>query len=171
MVVIHPMNTKFKQKELILKSLVLAYVSTFFIGIFLTLAFKYTYGSVPVSLCLPFIDPPNSFLMIKIITWFAALSQTASSVIILIMHALLVKILKNSKRHEGIHKSSDDSSLFVHLIIITASNIVSWIPANGIYITAMFLATYPTDLIIWATVIGLPLNSVLNPSIFIIVMA
>ena len=168
MVVIHPMSTKFKKIKFILKSLVLAYIFTFLLGLLLTLAFKYTHKNVPIHLCLPFVDPSDSFLMIKVITWFVALSQTASSVIILIMHALLVKILKDSKRHERISKPSDDSSLIVHLIVITTSNIISWIPANGIYITAMFLPTYPTDLIIWTTVIGLPLNSVINPFIFII---
>ena len=38
-----------------------------------------------------------------------------------------------------------------------------------IYTAAMFLSTYPIDLIIWTTAVGLPLNSILNPSVFIII--
>ena len=78
--------------------------------------------------------------------------------------------LKESQKTVGQSKSNQDSdtALVIQLIVITTSNILSWFPANGIYIAAMLLSTYPVDLILWAVVIGMPLSSIINLSMFII---
>ena len=60
-----------------------------------------------------------------------------------------------------------DSILIIQLVVITVSNIICWFPSNSIYITAMFSSTYPISLLIWTTVIGLPINSLINPLTFI----
>ena len=67
-------------------------------------------------------------------------------------------------------KSRQDSNLalIIQLILITTSNILCWFPASCVYISAMFLSTYPIDIVIWTTVIVLPINSIVNPSIFIL---
>ena len=108
--------------------------------------------------------------MVKVMTWSVAITQTATSTILIIMHIVLVKMLKKSQKNIRKSKSEEisDVALIFQLIVITTSNIVSWFPANGVYIAAIFLNTYPIDLIIWTTVIGLPLNSIINPSVFII---
>ena len=54
------------------------------------------------------------------------------------------------------------------LIITSTSNIICWFPANVIYLSAMFLSSYSIDLVIWTTVIITPINSIINPSVFII---
>ena len=82
------------------------------------------------------------------------------------MHIVLVNKLKESQ--QNIRKSVSDSVLIAQLIFITLSNILCWFPAKGIYAAAMCLSTYPIDLIIWTTIIGLPINSIINPSIFLI---
>ena len=62
------------------------------------------------------------------------------------MHIVLVKEFKKSKTNIRKSKSddySDAAALISQLIrpIITASNILCWFPANGIYIAAMFLSS------------------------------
>ena len=60
------------------------------------------------------------------------------------MHIVLIKEFKKSKTNIRKSKSDDDSdaaALISQLIIITASNILCWFPANGIYIAAMFLSS------------------------------
>ena len=83
---------------------------------------------------------------------------------------ILVKRLKESQKTLGKSKSSHDSdtALIIQLTVITTSNILSWFPADGIYIAAMFLSTYPVDLILRAAVLGMPINSVMNPFVLII---
>ena len=170
MLVICPINTKFKESEFVLKSVVLCYLLSFLAALLVTYYFKLTYEHLTFSLCLPFIDPTGSVIMIKIIILYTVISQTISSVTIIIMHILLVKGLKEAKKNTGQSKSSFDSNtpLFLQLILITTSSILCWFPANGIYIAAMLLSTYPTDLIIWTTVAGLPINAIINPSVIII---
>ena len=56
--------------------------------------------------------------------------------------------------------------VIVHLIVITGSNILCWFPANGIYVATMFLSSYPIDLIIWTSIICLPINFIINPIVF-----
>ena len=107
--------------------------------------------------------------MSHITTWFVVITQTITSVTILVLHIVLVRHFKKSKTNIRNSKSDDDSdaaALITQLIIITASNILCWFPANGIYIAAMFLSSYPTDLIIWSILVSLPLNSIINPSVF-----
>ena len=76
MVVIYPIDTNFKKTEFVTKSILVLYISSLFIAIFITYYFKFTYDILPISLCLPFIDPTNSILLIKIITWLVVITQT-----------------------------------------------------------------------------------------------
>ncbi len=81
----------------------------------------------------------------------------------------LVLNLKESKKNFHKSKSTEDSDtgLVIQLVAISAPNILCWCPANVIFIAAMFQSTYPVDLILWTAVIGMPLNSVTNPVVFI----
>ena len=86
------------------------------------------------------------------------------------MHIILGKTFKESYKNVRKSNAEDDShiAIIIQLSVITISNVIYWFPVNGIYIAAMTLSTYPINLIIWSTVIGLPLNSITNPSVFII---
>ena len=64
MIVINSIETKFKTTTFILKSIAFTYAMSFFYCSFLS--FKLKYEILPNSLCLPFIDPTYSFIMIKV---------------------------------------------------------------------------------------------------------
>ena len=54
------------------------------------------------------------------------------------------------------------------LILISTSNILCWFPTNAIYLSAMYLPIYPINLVIWTTEIIMPINSVINPCVFLL---
>ena len=88
------------------------------------------------------------------------------------MHIILVNEILQSQKSIRKSKSEDNTLLIIQLIVITLSNILCWFPVNAVYVSAMFLPTYPTypvDLVIWSTVLGLPINSLINPIVFIII--
>ena len=58
--------------------------------------------------------------------------------------------------------------MMFQFISSSTSNILCWFPANGIYLSAMFLSVYPINLVIWTTVIIIPINSVINPGVFLL---
>ena len=165
MIVIYPVDTKFKQSKFVSRTLAFLFLASFLISVFISSTYKIKEKYIPTSLCLPYIDPTQEVLMIKLITWFVVITQLLTSVLILSMHILLVVKLKESEKCIKILKYSYYSKtvLIVQLISITVSNILCWFPANAIFVASMFLSKYPIDLIIWMTVIVLPMNSVINP--------
>lgn len=170
MVVIYPVDTRFKRTKFTIKTLFLMYISSFLMSAGITLIMKFSYAQLPLSLCSPFIDPTNSIIMTDIVTWIVVMGQIITSFAILVAHVVLVYKMRESAKRVQKSKTGDDSDipLVIQLVIITTSNILCWFPANGIYILAMFLTRYPTDLVIWTTVGSLPINSLINPTVFAI---
>ena len=133
------------------------------------MAIKFTEKQLPTSLCSPFIDPSHSSISTNVITWVVIITQSISSVIIGLMHILLINEVTKSKRSLKIPKSEVENKMMYQLILTSTTNILCWIPANGIYLSAMFLSIYPINLVIWATVVVMPINSVINPFVFIMI--
>ncbi len=170
MVVINPVDTEFKKTHFVICPLVFVFVLSVLVSGIVTFSVTVTTDALSTSLCLPFIDPTNQILMIEVITWFVAVMQCLTSTSILLMHLLLVRATIDSQRDIRISKSGEASKvvLVVQLCIITMSNILCWFPANGIYIAAMFLSSYPTELVTRSTAVAMPFNSVANPLVFLI---
>ena len=167
MVIIFPLKTKFKNTKFITMNLISLTTVSIFATVFITIMYKHNETHVPSALCLPFIDPTGKVFMIHTLTWFLGISQLITSVSILVMHILVVFKLKHSQKLTVMSKPHfSDTSIIVQLTIISLSNILCWFSTSAIYITAMLVSTYPVSLIIWVTVLGLPINSVINPIIF-----
>ena len=126
MAVVHSIETKFKRLHFVVKSIVLKYVVSFLIAFLTTVYFKLFNGNLTISLCLPFVDPSSSVTMIKVITWLVIISQSVTSVVIIVMHINLVIKIKDSTKH--IRKSTPDKDsntpMIIQLITITTSNIM-----------------------------------------------
>ena len=168
MVVIKPLNTKFKDNSLVTKWLFIIFIVSLFFASVITVTVKLGSNSLPFYLCFPFIDPTNSIKSIKIITWVAVVTQFVTSVIILLMNMLLIHQLFQSPKDIGHSKSNLKASMVIQLILLTVFNFICWFPMNGIYISAMFLPSYPTKMIIWSVLFVMPLNSFFNPLLFLI---
>ena len=169
-IVLYPMTSKFKDMQFVSKILYSVFIFTFVTSLMVTLFTKFIHEKMPLSLCLPFLDPTSSLLTIKVITWCTVFTESFTSVVIIIMHFLLMIKVKESDKNIRSTRSIQLSniSLIIQLVIITLSNIICWFPANAIFVSAMFLSRYPTELVMWTTVIGVPVNSIINPLVFLI---
>ena len=171
MVVIYPMKTKFRRKNFVLKLCIVLFILTFVLCGIILLLYDTFEGILPSRLCLPFIDPIGSMIS-KVVTWLIATTQSISSVLILFLHVLLFMNIKASQKLflRSRSKEYSNKSILFQLLSISFSNILCLFPTNSIYIAAMLMTEYPMNLIMWAMVTSLPINSIVNPLIFCTVL-
>ncbi len=171
-VVSHPFDTKFKEVKSVLKMLSVILFASLVFGASITLMVKFTAICLPLSLCTPFVDPTKS-LVTAFLTWLVVVTQLVTSVTILVLHILLVTSLKESQKRTAEMKRGHESNtaLIIQLILLTVSNMLCWFPTNIIYVLTMFLKRYPTELAVWTVVGVTPINSIVNPSLFLILQA
>ena len=169
LVVIFPMKRRRNSWKHTLYEVTTILLMSFLISFFLTIIFQFSEKHLPTSLCLPFIDPSGSSILTKIISWIIICSQSMSTIVIVVIHAILLSEVKKVKKSFEATQSYKYSSkkMMYQLILTSISNILCWFPANAVYIAAMFLSSYPIDLVIWTAVMIMPLNSIFNPIIFI----
>ena len=166
MVVINPLDTRFMKRDVVIKYLLILMLVSMSISMILTFLMKLFQEKLPLNLCLPFVDPTNSILLIKLIAWSVAFVQTMISIVIIALHLFLVQNLRHSQKMAKSSAENSNKSIIMQLALITTSNIICWVPTNVIYLTSLFLQRYPTDLVIWTTILVTPLNSVVNPAVF-----
>ena len=168
--IVYPLKSRIKSQKDAFYQLSLTHLFAGCLSIFLTLVVQFTEKRLPTSLCLPFIDPSGISAFTKVISWITIVSQSIFSVIISIMHTFLIihvnKSLGTLQKSQSL-KNSNKTMLSL-LILTSTSNIVCWFPVNAVYISAMFLSVYPINLVIWTTVAIMPVNSMINPSVFVL---
>ena len=171
MVVIYPLNTRFKQVAFVRKIVVNTSASVISLVICIAMYTKLFTRYIGNDLCLPFVDQTKSVLQTKILVWLISVVQTIEPFIITIIHIVIFKTKKESgekiRKSKPVHESN--ASLIIRLALSSISNFLCWFPVNGVYISAMFLPTYSYDMIIWSTLLGLSFNPIMMPSIFIII--
>ena len=124
---------------------------------------------IPSNLCSPFIDPTDSLIEIKISTWLVTLFQWIYLSFIIFMNIILNNHLKLSLKVGIITSKIKSGTITMQFMLVTASNLICWLPSGIIYVTSLLVSKYPTDLLIWTTVIITPINAVINP-IFIMLL-
>ena len=169
--ILYPLKTRIKSQKEAIYQLSIIHLFALCVSIFLTLVLKFTEKHVPTSLCLPFIDPSGSSILSKVISCIVIIIQSIFSVIISAMNIFSIMHVNKSvgfmQKSESLINPKNKLMLF-QLILTSISNMLCWFPVNAIYISAMFLSVYPSNLVIWTTVIIMPLNSMINPCIFIL---
>lgn len=138
-------------------------------SITIVLLFSLYENSMPMRLCLPFLDPANCSLLSKLFAWFSATTQVTNSAFILLLYISLGMYLQKMHHQAKEIRASGGFSLnsvLAQLVIVSVSNVICWCPTSILYISAMFLPRYPVHLVIWATVCVTPMNSVINPLVF-----
>ena len=168
MLVWYPVDTKFKDQNFVLKSVLFLVTFSLIICLSVTIILRIHFRILPMSLCLPFVDPLNSVFLTKIVVWSSIPIQSMLSIVILIIYVLLALRL-NKEKGNGIEQKSIHTSyrgLILQLVLITVCNMLCWFSTNGIYLTTIILTKYPTQVVIWSTVIIIPINSIVNPTVF-----
>ena len=167
-VVMYPLSNKLKRTNFIIKISTSVFIVTLSSVVLMT-----TINRLPQihnNLCLPFVDPTNSNLMVKVIAWSTGLMQVVTIVLIAFIHILVIKNVKESQKKIGQYKSYQQTTtaLSIQLFILTLINMLGWITSSAIYISTMFQSTFSNDLIVFATIIALPFGSIMNPAIFLL---
>ena len=171
MVVLSPMTTTFKRTKFVLRSTVISALTAivFSLGMtFLTWFFDKNH-SLSHSLCSPFVDPTRYVITIQICTWITALFQISAAIFIVVVHSKLFLALKTHEKtmEEARTKQKSNTPALVQLVLFTLSSFFCWVPKNIIHLVFLFLPTYPTVVLIWVSVVVTPMNSVVNPLVFI----
>ncbi len=171
LVVLFPMDTKCKDTAFVVKCVMLIFfVSCLISGGLLSAVIVVVYPAIPTSLCIPYVDPSDQVIPIKVHTWITVILQFVATVFILVVYIALLNNLKASQKRLQSAKSSKRSSnatLVIQIIIITCSNIICWIPSGVIYIITMFMERYPTSMIVWNLFAVTPVNSMINPVVLV----
>ena len=165
MIVIYPLETRFKNLKFISYCLNLIFIFSLSLVFFATSAIKIHMKHASTPLCLPFVDPTKSKVELIVITWFVSISQFLTSLVILSLYIVLVQNVQKCIKKIDSNKFSV-SNLIIQLVLLTLSNFLCWVPCN-IFISTMFLPKYPMSLVTWTTVAVMPLRSVTNPAVFI----
>ena len=166
LLVFKPFESKHKQNYFTVSWISFMYVVTLSISFFLTCLIRFNSIILPTPLCMPFIDPTHSILLMKIITMCIVITQTSSSVTIIIMFWLLITQIKKSAKHFGMKRKND--KLFTMLVLTACSAITCWLLPNFMYLVAMFVPQYPYSLVVVTVALILPFNAIFMHSILIL---
>ena len=133
-------------------------------------AFLFSGAQINTDLCVPFVDPTGSVTLVTITKWFVICLQSITPVATTVIHCIIYRQVKKSKKAVGISKSKDESikGLICQLVIQDVSNFLCCYPASVIYLLCMFLVAYPANLVAWSIVLVLPINPIMIPVIFIV---
>ncbi len=169
MVVLHPLESKFKENSFVLKPMILIMAIGFFISICVTTTTALWTEIIPFSLCSPFFDPTHSYIILHINTWFVASLQLLSICFICCAYGKL--ILEVMESQEAVMKSTSKqkshTQLKLQLFFVIGFDMLTWIPSSTIHILSHFIGKFPTEIVLWTAVAISPVNSIVNPIVFV----
>ncbi len=174
-IVCNPIKTKFKFSSFVLVHLAgvsgLMFAFNFVMVLVTWVNLEQIGQHIPTSFCSPLVDPLSQVLAIKCLLWFTTFWQLFSALFITIIHIKLYFELEASRKKVEFlsMQIKSDVALISQLIAVTLSTLFCWIPSSVIYVVAMVAQSYPIEMVLWATLIISPLNSLLNPVIFLTV--
>ena len=119
----------------------------------------------PSSLCSLFIDPSYSLTEIKIISLLVTLVQVVAFTFISAFYLCLIRTLKETHEQSSVISKTVNR---LQLIFSTASSLIGWLPSSIIFLSCLFLPTYPTALPMWTTIILVPTTSLTNLLIYLV---
>ena len=141
-------------------------------GQIIVMSFSMTFGIIvkhqvsPNDLCFPFTDPIGGSWPSISLTVVVSFLQVFIILITLVMYMLMIKILR---KPEAKSSSNDKSRKHVlkHVILLTLSKVLSWIPSNIIYLTSLGMEKYPILMIYWIIGIVAPMNAIIIPFLLV----
>ena len=123
---------------------------------------------IPTQLCSPFIDPTDSIAAVRFVTIVVAVLQISAFLFIVIMYFQLLQFMTKVKQQMLIKSKLMSRGLVTQLLLVTVSNLAGWFPSSLIFLASLFQSKYPVNLLIWTTIMALPINSIINPLIFLL---
>ena len=169
-VTMSPLHSKFKLVSSTCRSIMSIFVLALGISVSFTFAYIYSSDSIlPTALCNIFYNPLGCKIK-HFSALFLAILQFATCFAVTFMYFLLYW---NSTSSLEVHSSKSRivslRRIMIQIILITGTNIISWVPSATIYIASIFIKCFPTDVLLYTTIFITPLNSMFN-SIFIAIV-
>ena len=127
--------------------------------------------TMPNGLCLTFFQEFHFDAIFQVVTWSVVMCQFLSTLAIILQHLALLHRLQKSNMPMLKLGARNDKSLKLQLLLLTASAVLCWIPANVIYIYSILMPKYPVILPFWTIACILPINSIVYPAVFVGVIA
>ena len=165
MVVIYPFKSRFKSTSFVYKCTVGGFVCTGCLA-FLFCAKLQIKQPIPTILCSPFIDPTYSITEIKFLIFFVISIQIMSFAFITFVYCYLFKFFINGSKKSLVVSRDMNKRVIFQLFILTSCNVLGWFPASIVFIVSHF-SKYPSILLLWTAIAVTPMNSIINPIIFI----
>ncbi len=169
MVVVQPVDSQFKRAGFVCKCLAVIIICTFVIGIILTVLTVALDKALPTALCLLSVDPTDSSVLTKIVVWLISIAQSLLVVATMSTHiGLVYNLLESQKKIQSSKTKESNTTIYVQLVSMTISNVLCCFTANSVFLSAMFLETFSTEMIIWTNASFVPLNSIILPIVFLV---
>ncbi len=166
-VVVWPMSTKLKRSDFVINYLICMFIISVLVCFASVSSMRLSGIELPLNLCLPYVDPSHSKIIVKTLTTIIVAFQILSSIVVVSLRFwLFCEIQKSQKIFAGL-RLDRNKMLKVQLIILSISNILCWLPTSVVYVSTLIYVTYPMEMITWTTVLVLPLNSLLSPCVFV----
>ena len=168
MIVIDPLQTKFKNKSFMKRIIVCILLFSSLFSVFVTCFVKFAHGTLSTDICFPFIDPSHSLQLLHLLTWIVVVSHSIIISVIIYQNITLVQNVKMSS--ENIAKTQlSYGSLIRQLFVLNMSILLCWIPADIMYISLYFISHYSKILILLIPVTFGPITSLVFPTLYILI--
>ncbi len=165
-VTLKPLESKFKVHAFATGIIKKSFSVVFLVCASTTAVSKHVLGSLPFSLCIPYVDPIGKYFLLKSLTCVFAAFQTGVCVAVLFAHVQLMFALNTGDVSLGRRQAKLTASVITQLTVLSLSNMVSWIPSNTIFLCSLFAPKFSTRLVIWTTALLLPSSSIVHPVVF-----
>ena len=169
--VTNPFAKKYKSPSFSFRWILIFYFISIVFSFIFTLLYKISWNTIPTSLCSFFISSFRTCTLLCFITWFIVLCQIFTIVTIVILGVTLLRKIKQVRKEFSAEKIAFQSSSIIQLVAIAIPSLICWLPMNIIYVYLLHSTSYPRLLLLWSTILILPINSLLHPIIFVINIA
>ncbi len=166
------LNSRFLERNFILRLRFFGLSFTVSTSLCLVLLQKYysNNSSMPTGLCL-LIGNIDKSIIPSLVTWIFIFSQGIPIVSIPLINGLLIyeKIRWDKQVKEMVETSSKNNSksIIIRLVLVSTSNLVCWIASTILLFLTIIWERYPFSVLVWTTIIVMPLNTLVNPFLFV----
>ncbi len=163
-VVVHPFDSKFKQTTFMKRCITSAFMSILPFVILSAVWILLLEPYISNGLCTPFVDPGSQSTFLKLLNILSLLLHATNLCVAISMHSSLAVKLRHSDQSSMLNTPSTKltKALAVQLVLKPLFVMMSWIPADIIFVVIQFISPFPLVLVFWATIVVIPINSVGN---------
>ncbi len=165
----NPLDSSFLDSHFLVRICTIAAISITLPALSLYISYFYTAEGhqLPSGLCL-MLGRTEKSVMSYLITIFSIVFHITSFVLIPWLYYLILQIMVESKANLGEASALYNSATAAKPSLATFSNLLCLVPSSVLLFITLIWDEYPFVLLIWATLVIIPLVTVINPFVFVI---